>query len=331
MIKKAYIVSMIVFALLALQFSCKLHDPGAPNPTGASSARYSLVVSVDPNVLQTDGIATSNVMARLYDLDGKPLAGRTVYFEVLSSSGEKINVGMFSSNYVITNSNGVALTSYTGPNQPIEQQIRIQGSMVSGDYPYQVGHWAWIWLVIPGDKPHPPTYDCSDTIIDFTVNPADPRLGEYVTFDASGTIDPTGYIVEYNWSFGDGKKGKGQTVQHRYNLQGTYTVYLTVIDSDNHACMSTGQQITVGAPFACEISIILPTPPATNTTIDIATTNGVANFNYNINFGDGSSYAHATPSSSLSVDHTYAGGPYTVTAAVTDGAGLTATCNEIKP
>lgn len=330
--KKAYILSIIAFALLAVQFSCKLHDPGAPDPTGISSARYSLTITLDPNVLETDGIATSNVMARLYDLDGKPLAGRTVYFEVLSAGGDKINTGRIGFNYVVTNSNGVALTTYTAPYQLIEEQIRIQGSMVSGDYPYQVGHWAWIWLVLPGGQHHPPSYDCADTVMDFTADPLAPRVWEWVKFNAVGTYDPTGYILEYNWDFGDGSTGSGQQTQHRYRAQGSYTVVLTVVDSDHKSCMliKTGY-IVVGAPFACEIQITLPTPPATLTTIDVSTTNGIANYNFNINFGDGSSYSHATPNPSLSVDHTYAGGPYTVSVTVTDGSGLTATCNEIKP
>lgn len=250
MIKKAYILSVIVFALLAVQFSCKLHDPGAPDPTGISGARYSLIVTADPNVLQTDGIATSLVMARLFDLYGKPIAGRVVYFEVLSDdTGGKINLGTISTNYVYTDSNGIALTYYTAPAQSFETKIRIQGSLGSGsDYPYQIGHWTNLWLVIPGNKPHPPSYKCDNFTINVSIDPANPDVNQYVTFNAAGTYSTGGTIVQYTWDFGDGHSSNGILVQHAYHASGVYTVILSVVDSNGSWCGSTPQQVTVGSP-----------------------------------------------------------------------------------
>jgi serine protease len=56
-------------------------------------------------------------------------------------------------------------------------------------------------------------------------------VGDAVTFDGSGSSDPDGYIVSYNWYFGDGASGNSATVGHAYSVAGTYTVTLNVTDN----------------------------------------------------------------------------------------------------
>lgn len=54
------------------------------------------------------------------------------------------------------------------------------------------------------------------------------------TFDGSGSSDPDGSIVRYEWSFGDGTYlyGAESKVTHTFATAGSYYVYLTVIDDD---------------------------------------------------------------------------------------------------
>ncbi|TSC67041.1 MAG: serine protease [Parcubacteria group bacterium Gr01-1014_73] len=63
------------------------------------------------------------------------------------------------------------------------------------------------------------------------------RVNRWISFDGSGSSDPDGSIVSYNWNFGDGGTGSGVKVSHRYAQAGTYTATLTVTDDQG----ATGQ------------------------------------------------------------------------------------------
>ena len=55
---------------------------------------------------------------------------------------------------------------------------------------------------------------------------------EEVKFDASGSTDPDGTIVNYAWEFGDGANASAVMVVHRYERSGNYLIRLTVTDDD---------------------------------------------------------------------------------------------------
>jgi len=58
------------------------------------------------------------------------------------------------------------------------------------------------------------------------------KPGQSIQFDGSGSNDPDGNIVSYEWNFGDGHTGSGMKPNHVYQNKGTYTVTLTVEDDD---------------------------------------------------------------------------------------------------
>ena len=64
------------------------------------------------------------------------------------------------------------------------------------------------------------------------------------TFDGSPSWGGNGTVMNYNWDFGDGLSGSGQTVTHTYAAIGTYRVTLTVTD-DTGATSSRSQDINV--------------------------------------------------------------------------------------
>ena len=67
----------------------------------------------------------------------------------------------------------------------------------------------------------------------FTSAQTVPASAHTIIFDASSSqAIPGRTITSYQWSFGDGFTGTGQSVTHPYSAgPGTYTVTLTVTDS----------------------------------------------------------------------------------------------------
>ncbi|MBA7517485.1 hypothetical protein ES705_09539 [subsurface metagenome] len=78
----------------------------------------------------------------------------------------------------------------------------------------------------------------------FTANPNSGVAPLEVFFDASGSYDPDGDILIYEWDFKDGNTGSGKIVNHTFSSTGNYNVRLTVTD-DEGAIDSTFKLITV--------------------------------------------------------------------------------------
>jgi PKD repeat protein len=57
-------------------------------------------------------------------------------------------------------------------------------------------------------------------------------------FDALDSSVFSGELIEFKWDFGDGTSGSGETINHIYTSQGTYTVKLTVTDNNGVSAKS---------------------------------------------------------------------------------------------
>ena len=77
-------------------------------------------------------------------------------------------------------------------------------------------------------------------------------VGETVNFNGSGSYDPDGSVVSYDWDFGDGNYGNGPTPSHAYSAAGTYTVILEVFDDDG---LSDTDTITVTVTETADLSV----------------------------------------------------------------------------
>ncbi|MCD6478678.1 MAG: PKD domain-containing protein [Candidatus Diapherotrites archaeon] len=92
----------------------------------------------------------------------------------------------------------------------------------------------------------------SPPVADFTVNPVSGIVGiTEFSFDASSSYDPDGFIVNYEWDFGDGEKIKGTDkvkVTHMYTkpMQGSNNISVTLtVEDDNGAKAQSTKTITV--------------------------------------------------------------------------------------
>lgn len=157
----------------------------------------------------------------------------------------------------------------------------------------------------------------------FVYSPANPAENETIYFNAAQSNDPDGTIESFDWDFGDGTTGKGETITHRYGSSGSFTVLLKVTDDDGNVDTAS-QTISVGDNASPVASFFYtPSNPAVNQVIQFNATeshdpDGTI-VSYQWDFGDGSPAA-----AGVLVDHSFnSKGTYTVYLRVTDNSGNT--------
>jgi parallel beta-helix repeat protein len=143
---------------------------------------------------------------------------------IYRGSTHKNYLGNYWSDYteIDTDTNGIGDTAYS-----------IDGD--KDNYPLM---WHWENYFAPPEK-QPPTAS-------FTYAPKYPVVNQSITFDASLSYDPEGFITNYEWGFGDGNitNTTEKIITYSYALKGDYTVNLTVTDNDG-LMNSTSKRVTV--------------------------------------------------------------------------------------
>jgi PKD repeat protein len=98
---------------------------------------------------------------------------------------------------------------------------------------------------------HPPTA----TFGWASVDAGNPNV---VSFDARDSNDIDGQIQKYEWDFGDGSTGTGDSATHTYARSGTYTVTLKV--TDNGGLTATGTQAVTTGGYSFPTAPPTPSP-----------------------------------------------------------------------
>ncbi len=150
--------------------------------------------------------------------------------------------------------------------------------------------------------------------------------GLQCTFDASESHDEDGDIVAYQWDFGDGTSGDGETVSNTYPTAGSFEVTLTVLDDGGapdvmtqFVDLSHGQ----AAPSAAFSVTCSQMECAFDPSASTHSTGTIAGYGWE--FGDGATVSTTT---SQTVSHEYdEPGVYSVTLTVTDTQGAIGTQN----
>jgi PKD repeat protein len=209
----------------------------------------------------------------------------------------------------------------TGPDNVREALLSTAEDKGTPDWDSEYG-WgivdAYAALNYASAPNEPPTADAGD--------PYSGDEGAAISFNGSGSFDPDGSIVSYEWVFGDGGIGTGIYPNHTYIDNSTYTVTLTVTDNVGGTNTSTttanidnvAPLANAGGPYSGSANVSITfsgnaTDPGTadNLTYDW-------DFEYDgVNFSvDESGIDLTNPS------HTYiSAGIYTVALQVKDGDG----------
>ncbi len=90
-----------------------------------------------------------------------------------------------------------------------------------------------------------------------------------VDFDASGSGDPDGKLVRYEWYFGDGTTALGRVVTHEFLAGGSFDVTLLVRDNDGSIAIATQQVDVEGEPPPCSIGQVQPCYDGADGTQDV--------------------------------------------------------------
>ncbi len=120
--KKTVFISLVFLAFVFLSSeSCKRSDVEIPGPSGPSSFAILLRLNASPNTLFA-GLTTrqmTTITATLKKYDGTPIPGKTLFFETIDSSGNRIDLGYFEGYQALqsktTDSSGSVRVNYYGP------------------------------------------------------------------------------------------------------------------------------------------------------------------------------------------------------------------------
>ncbi len=169
----------------------------------------------------------------------------------------------------------------------------------------------------------------ADEKAQFTAIPTQLCRGTSTTFTAT-SIQAVPLIASYDWNFGDGSTGGGQTVSHVYTNSGVFDVQLII--TDVNGCADTllrTQYITVFGPVADFVPSVPTTCVSTAISFnDLTVTDGVHPINnWTWNYGDGVIVNNAV----APFTHQYSNaGIYSVMLSVTDTYGCRDSINKIN-
>jgi PKD repeat protein len=158
-------------------------------------------------------------------------------------------------------------------------------------------------------------------VASFTESAETVYTGELITFNASGSYDPDGYIVSYFWDFGNGANASGVVVSYSWVEDGTYTVTLAVTDDDGETTLAYSLKTVLNCPPVASFT----ESAETVLTAEVIWFDASASYDldgaivsYFWDFSDG------TNATGMKVSHAYSNdGIYTVTLTVTDNDGAT--------
>ncbi|MBC2762106.1 MAG: PKD domain-containing protein, partial [ANME-2 cluster archaeon] len=204
----------------------------SPKHTYAQNGSYTVTLTVTDNDGATD---TSTTMATIGDID--PVAD----FTATPTSGPEPLTVSFSD--TSTSYDGITAWEWDFENDTV-----IDDTTPNPSHMYSIDGVYTVTLTVYEADGDSQTDTKTDFIVVSNLNqpPTSDPNGPYtgteglaITFNGSGSSDPDGSIVSYDWNFGDTNTGTRVNPTHTYAQNGTYTVTLMVTDEDGATDTST--------------------------------------------------------------------------------------------
>jgi PKD repeat protein len=244
----ALLACLLVMALSG----CGLDKVEIPPLSGPSTSAFSLVITINPDVLLADAVSTASVVATLRGPDGKPVGGRPVFFAVTDDKKNFADLGTLQSTVQtfpnpgpqvteVTQGNGIAQVIYRVPERislTAIQRVYIIARLVGDDANGQQDKSVALDLRPAEVRRFPENSANKLPTCGIFIDPAiGPNGGAYPTNFTirmkSTSSDSDGRIVQYFWDFGDETAQDDKPeVNHAYTREDTYKVTHVVTDNN---------------------------------------------------------------------------------------------------
>lgn len=185
---------------------------------------------------------------------GSPLKGQTVALTAAATDDGPVGDLRWEwdldgdGTYDTTPSSSAAASTSFAATGPVSVRVRVRDADGASAE-------ATLDLVVTSQKP----------TASFTASTTTPLAGQPVLFDASGSSDPDGTVVRYEWDTGSGFQAGGPTLTTSFEA-GARTVRLRVTDADGDVSPIARKDLAVTAPTPPPTTATTPPPPPPDTT-----------------------------------------------------------------
>ncbi len=192
-----------------------------PNPQGSDDGEFIELLNTGDKSVDLDGWKVGDTSSRLFTISSKDFSSTLITAQGYFVIEKKISG-------ISLNNTGDAAKLYQ-PDGTLVVSIEYGDCQEGKSYSYVDGKWGWSDDITPG-YPNTLTIHNEPPIAFFVVEPDNPKVGDEIFFDASGSQDADDDELVYVWDFGDGQKAEGKKTGHRFQKQGKYVVRLTITD-----------------------------------------------------------------------------------------------------
>lgn len=244
----------IALAVLLGLNACGLDEVEVPDLDGPSELALSLRLTASPDIVTADGFSSSLVQAQLRGPNGEPLAGRQVFVAIADSAGRTADIGQLRSTgsggigtglVLTTGANGIAQASYEAPPRTDltgNASILVQARPIGDDFEGQIYRTVRIELRSAEPRLFPQVPGNDPPNCNFTVEPSvgPYRVNTTILFQSTSS-DDDGFLVRYEWFFGDGTSEVHPDTAKVYRFPGSFVVTHVVTDNlgGRSACAAT--------------------------------------------------------------------------------------------